>query len=126
MAAYTRFFTTSFGARIAYASLGQGPPLIYLPPLSSHIELFMEERPFRAFNEALAADFTLIRYDRYGCGLSDRDRTDFRWQLDLHVLEGLIAHLGLRQVALYGVSGGGSTAIRYAVAHPERIAQLFL
>ena len=118
MAAYTRFFTTSFGARIAYATLGQGHPLIDLPPLASHIELFMEEPPFRAFNEALATDFMVVRYDRYGCGLSDRNRTDFRWQLDFQVLDELIAHLGLHQAALYAVSGGGATAIRYAVAHP--------
>lgn len=126
MAAYTRFFTTSFGARIAYATIGRGAPLIAIPPLTSHIELFMEEQPFRAFNEALAADFTLIRYDRYGCGLSDRSRTDFRPEVDCQVLDELIAHLGLPQPALYAASGGGETAIRYAHAKPDRVSRLLL
>ena len=31
MAARTRFFTTGDGVRIAYATLGQGPPLVVIP-----------------------------------------------------------------------------------------------
>jgi|GEM_PF-3890579 len=69
MASYTRFFSTRDGVRIAYATLGQGPPIISIPPFLSHLELMWEAPAFRAFNETLAADFTVIRYDRYGCGL---------------------------------------------------------
>lgn len=126
MTTYTRFFTTSAGARIAYAMLGQGPPLVCIPPLTSHIEISWEAPLFRAFYTALAAHFTLIRYDRYGCGLSDRNRTDFRWQVDVQILGELIEHLNLRQVALYGPSAGGPIAIRYALAQPERVSHLLL
>lgn len=126
MTAYTRFFTTAAGARIAYATLGQGPPLILIPALTSHIEVLWEDPSFRAFYEALAAHFTLIRYDRYGCGLSDRNRTDFRWQVDVQILGEIIEHLGLRRVALYGPSAGGTIAIRFALAQPERVSHLLL
>src|SRR5437868_9506287 len=73
MAAHTRFFTTSEGVRIAYATIGQGPPLVSIPPWLSHLELLWDAPAFRNFNEALARDFTVILYDRYGCGLSDRE-----------------------------------------------------
>lgn len=126
MVSYTRFFTTSDGARIAYASTGHGMPLIYLPPFLSHLELMWEAPPFRVFNEALASHFTVIRYDRYGCGLSDRNRTDFSLDVDLRVLAELVDHLQLRRFALLGLSSGGRTAIQYAAAHPRRVSYLLL
>ncbi|MDQ4043866.1 MAG: helix-turn-helix transcriptional regulator, partial [Chloroflexota bacterium] len=70
MASYTQFFTTTDGARIAYTTIGHGLPLVCLPPFLSHLELMSEEPAFRSFDEALASHFTVIRYDRYGCGLS--------------------------------------------------------
>lgn len=126
MSSYTQFFTTAAGARIAFATLGSGPPLVYLPPFTSHLELMWEAPAFRAFNEALAEHFTLVRYDRHGCGLSDRDRTDFSLDIDVHVLSDLIDHLRLRRVALLGASAGGPVAVRYAAANPRRVAHLLL
>lgn len=126
MGPYTRFFTTSDGARIAYATLGSGPPLVYLPPFLSHLELLWETPAFRAFYEALAADFTLVRYDRYGCGLSDRDRADFSLDVDVRVLAELVDHLRLRRVALLGASAGGPVAVRYAAATPRRVSHVLL
>jgi pimeloyl-ACP methyl ester carboxylesterase/DNA-binding CsgD family transcriptional regulator len=126
MSPYTRFFTAANGARIAYATLGDGPPLIYLPALLSHIELQREAPAIRAFDEALAADFSLVRYDRYGCGLSDRDRTDFSLDVDVRVLADLVDHLRLRRVALLGASAGGPVAVRYAAAAPRRVSHLLI
>jgi pimeloyl-ACP methyl ester carboxylesterase/DNA-binding CsgD family transcriptional regulator len=126
MAAHTRFFTTTEGVRITYATLGQGPPLVVIPPWLSHLELFWDTPPFRAFNEALARDFTVVLYDRYGCGLSDRDRADFSLDPDIRVLAELVDHLRLRRFALYGVSTGALVAVPYALAQPRRVSHLLL
>lgn len=126
MGSYTRFFTTTDGKRIAYATLGSGPPLVYLPPFVSHLDLMWEAPAFRAFNEAFADCFTLIRYDRLGCGLSDRDRADVSIEVDVAVLADLIDHLRLRRVALLGASSGGPVALKYAVANPRRVSRLIL
>lgn len=126
MAAHTRFFTTADGVRIAYATLGQGPPLVVIPPWLSHLELNWDIPAKRAFNEALARDFTVILYDRYGCGLSDRDRTDFGHDVDVRVLAGLVDHLRLRRFALLGVSTGALVAVSYALAQPRRVSHLLL
>ncbi|HYI14214.1 MAG TPA: alpha/beta fold hydrolase [Thermomicrobiales bacterium] len=126
MASYAQFFTTHDGARIAYASIGQGMPLVFLQPFLSHLEVMWEAPAFRSFNEALASHFTVIRYDRYGCGLSDRDRTDFSLDVDLRVLADLVDHLRLRRFALLGASAAGRTAIQYAATFPRRVSYLLL
>ena len=126
MAAHTRFFTTTDGVRIAYATIGQGPPLVSIPPWLSHLELAWDVPAFRDFNEALARDFTVILYDRYGCGLSDRDRTDFSHDVDVRVLADLVDHLRLRRFSLLGVSTGALVAVPYALAQPRRVSHLLL
>jgi pimeloyl-ACP methyl ester carboxylesterase/DNA-binding CsgD family transcriptional regulator len=126
MAPYIQFFTTADGARIAYTTMGEGPPLIYLPPFLSHLEIMWDAPALRLFYESLAARFTLIRYDRYGCGLSDRDRADCSLGVDVRVLASLVDHLRLRRFALFGPSGGGPVAIRYAADCPRRVSHLVL
>lgn len=126
MAAHTRFFTTGDGVCIAYATLGQGPPLVVIPPWLSHLELVWDIPALRAFNEALARDFTVVLYDRYGCGLSDRDRADFGHDVDVRVLAALVDHLRLRRFALLGVSTGALVAVPYALAQPRRVSHLLL
>ncbi|MGI8477955.1 MAG: alpha/beta fold hydrolase [Thermomicrobiales bacterium] len=123
---HTRFFTTSDGIRIAYATVGHGPPLISIPPWLSHIELGWDVPAVRSFNEELARCFTVVLYDRYGCGLSDRDRTDFGHHIDVRVLGELVDHLRLRRFALFGVSTGALVAMPYAVAQPQRVSHLLL
>ena len=61
-------------SRLAYASMGDGPPLVFPPASIGHLALELDEPRIRDFYEALASRFTLVRYDRLGTGLSDRDR----------------------------------------------------
>lgn len=67
----------------------------------------------------------LIAADRPGFGLSDfkRDRRLGDWTADLVALAD---HLGLKTLALLGVSGGGPFAMATATALPERITRLGL
>ena len=121
-----RFFTTAAGARIAYATVGEGPLLFHVAHWLSHIEFDWQDTQKRSFFEALAQKHTLIRYDKHGCGLSDRDRTEISLQSELEVLEGLIDHVVPERLALLGVSQAGPIAIAYAVRHPERVSHLIL
>ena len=121
-----RFFTTAEGARIAYATVGEGPVLVHAAHWLSHLEFDWQDADKRAFFEALARNHTLVRYDKHGCGLSDRDRTEFSLQSEVAVLEGIIDHIGAEQLALLGVSQAGPIALAYAVRHPERVRDLVL
>ena len=66
-----RFCTASDGVRIAYATAGEGPPLVVAPGWLSHLH-YTWEQPARAFWEGLARGRCVVRYDGGGMGLSDR------------------------------------------------------
>ncbi len=120
------FCTTPDGIRIAYATVGLGPPLLFLPLQHSHLELEWEEAERRAFIQRLAANHTVVRYDRWGCGLSDRERSDFSLASEVRVLEGLISHLKVRGADFFGLSQSGPTAMGYAAQHPREVRHLVL
>ncbi len=121
-----RFCTSSDGVRIAYATVGQGPPLITTPSNWESTTFVLQNRVGGRFYEALAKRHTVIRYDRRGVGLSDRERTDFTLQADLEDLETVADGLALKRFALMGSFHLGPAAIAYAARHPHRISRLIL
>jgi pimeloyl-ACP methyl ester carboxylesterase len=121
-----RFFRGEGGRRIAYAVDGAGPVLVLPAWWVSHVERDFAEPPFRDFFERLAARVTVVRYDRWGVGLSDRERTSYRMADDSSDLEALVAELGAEQVALFGMSSGGPLAVSFAARHSERTSHLVL
>jgi pimeloyl-ACP methyl ester carboxylesterase len=80
----------------------------------------------QAFFKRLAVNHTIVKYDKHGCGLSDRDRTEFSLEKEVRDLEAIIDHLKLQRFALFGMSEGGPTAITYAVKHPKFVSHLIL
>lgn len=120
------FCTRPDGARIAYATIGQGPPLVVPTPWVSHLELQWEDPDSRSYWESLARYHTVVLYDKRGVGLSDRDRTDFSLEAELEDLTVVIDHLRLKRLALFGYSQGGPVAVAYAAKHPRRITHLIL
>ena len=72
-----QYAKTSDGVSIAYWTLGEGPPLIWIQNVvTSHIQMEWHVPFFRRWYEPLAAVMMLVRYDPRGFGLSDRDVTD--------------------------------------------------
>jgi len=120
-----RFAGTPAG-RVAYSVMGSGPPLVCLFGWVSHLGLMWEDPEHRRFVEALAREHTVIRYDKLGCGLSDRDRTDFTMEFELAVLRALVEQLGLKRFALFGSCESGQVAAAYAVAHPDAVSSLIV
>jgi pimeloyl-ACP methyl ester carboxylesterase/DNA-binding CsgD family transcriptional regulator len=78
------------------------------------------------FHRRLAERCRLIRYDRPGNGLAQRDGFDFSLEGQLDVLERVVLASGERRVALFAYGTGAPVAIAYAHAHPERVAHLVL
>jgi class 3 adenylate cyclase len=121
-----RFCTTSDGVRIAYATVGQGPPLILVPGWISHLELEWQIPDIRRTWEAYAEHFTFIRLDKRGTGLSDRNVGDYSLDARVRDLEAVVETLKLKKLALFGISEGGPTCIAYAVRQPRRVTRMVL
>ena len=121
-----RFCTTPDGVRIAYAVVGEGPPLVHVPGWISHLELDWRLPASREIWESYARHFTVIRIDKRGTGLSDRNVSDYSLEARVRDLEALVDQLDLREFALSGVSEGGPTCISYAARHPERVSRMVL
>ena len=116
------------GHRIAISAIGAGPPLVIPSPWISHIEADLRRPKLRAFMQELARDRTVVRYDRLGTGLSDRERDGATLTLDFEArtLAGVVDELGIESCDLMGLSCGGAMAIAFAHAFPERVRRIAL
>jgi pimeloyl-ACP methyl ester carboxylesterase/DNA-binding CsgD family transcriptional regulator len=124
---HIRFCATDAG-RVAYAEVGEGPPLVLGGWWVSHLELDWERPEFRAFVEALAARRTVLRYDPLGSGLSDRPGRAGSVHLDGEVatLASVLDDAVQGPSALLGVSSGGCVAAALAAREPARVEALVL
>ena len=93
----------------------------------THLDYDRQSPVWRHWVKELSRGHALVRYDERGCGLSDR-QFDGAPTLDTYVgdLAAVVDAAGLERFALFGVSGGGPTAIEYAVRNPERVSHLVL
>jgi pimeloyl-ACP methyl ester carboxylesterase len=121
-----RFCTSSDGTRIAYATMGSGPPLVWGPHFLTHLEFDLRSPVWRPWLVELTRSHTLVRYDGRGCGLSDRDATDFSFESSIADLAAVVDAARLDRFALFGASQGSAAAIAYAARHPERVTRLVI
>lgn len=118
------FATTSDGVRIAYSTVGDGPPVIAVLGWVTHLERGYGSPQFNFWSPGMVERHRLVQYDGRGSGLSDRGLGDYSLENKLKDLEAVIEAAGLERFALYGISAGGAVAIAYAVRHPERVSKL--
>ena len=114
------------GARIAYARVGEGPPLVKAANWLNHLELDWGGPIWSRTFQALAERHCFIRYDERGNGLSDWDVAEISFDAFVLDLEAVVEALGLDRFPLLGMSQGCAVSIAYAVRHPERVAALVL
>ncbi len=121
-----RFCTASDGTRIAIASIGSGPPLVRAAHWLSHVEHDQASPVWRPWLDELSRQHCYIRYDQRGCGLSDREVSDFSLDAWVGDLEAVVDSLQLRRFPLIGMSQGGAVAVAYALRHPDKVSHLVL
>ena len=121
-----QFAKRSDGVRLAYSVFGTGVPCVFPAPWITSLAYSLEDQTAKAFWEGLARYFTVILYDKHGCGISDRNRTEFTFEAELFDLETVIEHIGLEEFILFGISMGGPTAIAYTAGHEEKVRHLAL
>src|SRR4029077_11224416 len=107
---------------------GNGPPLVAPAWWFSHLELDWRDQAFRDLWESVAEGYTLVRYDRLGVGMSDRDvrREDLTLDGDVALLGAVLDELKFDKVSLVGGSSGSCAAIAFSARFPERVDRLLL
>ncbi|AZM88629.1 MULTISPECIES: alpha/beta fold hydrolase [Streptomyces] len=116
------FFASYDGTTLAFRTLGAGPPLLCLPGGPGRAADYLGDLG------GLSAHRTLILPDTRGTGASAMPADLATCRVDRLVadVEALRRHLGLERLDLLGHSAGGSLAMLYAAAHPDRLAGLTL
>jgi pimeloyl-ACP methyl ester carboxylesterase/DNA-binding CsgD family transcriptional regulator len=118
-------FTAAAGRRIAWASSGSGPPLVFAGFWMSHLELNWRDPRFRAYVDALARHRTVIRYDSPGTGLSaDGPPPSGDLEEEVAALGAVIEAAGAGPVDLFAGSSGAPIGVAYAAANPEAVGVL--
>ena len=121
-----QYATAEDGVRIAFWTLGDGPPLVYMVGGPwNHIELW-EAEECRDWYKRLSESHTLVRYDLRGTGHSERGVTDYSIEAQMSDLRAVTNALGLQTFDLLAAADSGPVAIAYAAANPERLSHLIL
>ena len=68
----------------------------------------------------------MIRYDKPGCGLSDRDGADLSFDQQVAAALAVADAVGADRFSLFGASQGGQLAVAIAAACPDRVDDLVL
>ena len=104
-------------------------PLVYLlPPAFASVMMPWRNLPIteEADVETLWRAREICFVNPRGCGLSDRDATDFNLERLTDDLEAVVDRTGWAQFSLFGMGMSGPVAILYASRHPEFISRLIL
>ena len=121
-----RFCVTGDEARIAYAKVGSGYPLLKAANWLNHLDYEWDSPLWRHWINELSRHHTFIRYDERGNGLSQWDVADISLDAWVRDLETVVEAVDVEKFALFGLSQGGAVAIWYATRHPERVSHLIL
>src|SRR5215472_9229742 len=115
------------GTTLAYATAGDGPPLLLIGGWLSHLELSWALPAERHLFEGLARGRTVLRYYRPGCGLSDRPAPGpASIESELDNIAAVLAASDLDRYDVIGSSLGAPIAIEWAARYPTAVDHLVL
>jgi len=118
-------FTELEGRRIAYASVGEGPLLLFGGRWVSHLEEDWDDPAARGFFEGLARSHRVVRYDRLGAGLSDRvlERPPTE-ENEAAQLAAVLDACTEGPATVFACSCAGLATARLATETPERVQKI--
>lgn len=121
-----RFCKARDGVQLAYATSGEGPPLVMSTTWLTHLEYQWRSLAWRPWLDAFGRDNTLLRHDSRGCGLSDRDAPNLSFESWVSDFARVVDAASFDRFAIVGTCWGGPVAMEYAARHPERVSRLIL
>src|ERR1700750_1988313 len=119
-------YCNSPAGRVAYSTSGAGPALLLDTGWITDLRAQLELLSFGAFLERVAERFPVIRYDKPGCGLSDRNGIDLSFDGQLAAALAVADAVGAGRFRLFGASQGGQLATAIAARRPDGFEALLL
>lgn len=115
-------FATIGGITFHYAfdDLPPRPSLVFINSLGTDFRIWDAVTPH------FANQFSILRYDKRGHGLSDSPPGPYSIHNHSDDLAGLLAYLKLESVILIGISVGGLIALDYTLRYPQTVRALVL
>ena len=120
-----RFCRSADGTGLAFAVSGEGPPIVKIANVMTHLERDSQGPIWRHWIREFSSGRQLLRYDHRGGGLSDR-RAPITFEAEIADVEAVVDAAGFDRFDLLGLSVGASVAVAFAVRHPERVRKLVL
>jgi pimeloyl-ACP methyl ester carboxylesterase len=112
---------------IAYQVSGEGPvDLVFVQGYVTHLEIEWEDPRPAEFYRALGRFCRLIRFDKRGTGLSDREGGLPPLEQRMDDVRAVMDAAGSRRAVLLGSSEGGPMSLLFAATHPDRVQSLVL
>jgi DNA-binding winged helix-turn-helix (wHTH) protein/pimeloyl-ACP methyl ester carboxylesterase len=121
-----KFCTSGNSARLAYARVGSGPPIMRVGSWFNHLEYDWDGPVWGHMMKWLASEYELLRYDMRGIGLSGSDMQDGSFESSINDIAAVVDAANLDKFVMYGQSDGVAMSIAYAVKYPERVSKLVL
>ncbi len=121
-----RYACAPDGTQIAYAVSGTGPPLMRAGHFLTHLEKDWQSSVYRPAIEAFSENYTLIRYDQRGTGLSQTDVDELSIEAYSNDLLAVADSAGLEKFPIFATSQGVPISIHFAATHPDRVSRLVL
>jgi class 3 adenylate cyclase/pimeloyl-ACP methyl ester carboxylesterase len=121
-----RFARAPDGVQIAWASIGNGAPVLKAPNFMNHIDYEWRSPCWGPFLAELARHCRLVRFDQRGNGLSDWEAGEISVDTMISDMRTVAEAARLERFALLGISQGCALSVRYAVENPERVTCLVL
>jgi pimeloyl-ACP methyl ester carboxylesterase/DNA-binding CsgD family transcriptional regulator len=113
------------GRRVAYATVGEGPLLVFSARWITHLEDEWDLPDVRRFFEELARTHRVVRYDRIGVGLSARDLPHPPTvESEARLLGAVLAEFGDEPATIFACSCAGLATATFARANPERVRKI--
>ena len=120
-----QFCRSADGTRLAYATYGRGPPLLYANNMAASMDELFALAESRAFLDALAAWTTLVIFDERGSGASARDVGDISPEAEARDIAAVADAASLREFTLFAMVQA-PPCVSYAIQHPERVRGLVI
>jgi len=114
------------GARIAFATSGDGFPLVKAPTWMTHLDHDWTSPVYGHWLQECIRSNRLVRSDMRGFGLSEWEPPEFDFEAMIGDLAAVIDAAEVESCDLLGISHGAAIAIAYAARHPERVRKLVL